>query len=190
MVVRRHPETGERHLDLLNWGLLPCWAKDPARAEIVASPAGSGGRERLAATSCGRREAALCRPPSAGMDDRLRSPDHGLVSTTLLPRRLQPIYQQYHGGAGGLPLPRCRDGGDSVRHAFDQDTHQPIRINLGRDGAFDSVGQRRDQVRLPSSGPAREESKAGNLGRVHVGTIRASVVLSRIIPADSACRRC
>ena len=23
MVVRRHPETGDRHLDLLQWGLLP-----------------------------------------------------------------------------------------------------------------------------------------------------------------------
>ena len=32
-VVRRHPETGERHLDLLKWGLLPYWTKDPARAQ-------------------------------------------------------------------------------------------------------------------------------------------------------------
>jgi putative SOS response-associated peptidase YedK len=45
MVVRRHPETGERHLDLLQWGLLPNWSKQPekaqrpinARAETVAS---------------------------------------------------------------------------------------------------------------------------------------------------------
>jgi putative SOS response-associated peptidase YedK len=44
MVVRRHPETGERHLDLLQWGLVPRWSKDPpktkppiyARAETVA----------------------------------------------------------------------------------------------------------------------------------------------------------
>ena len=43
-VVRRHPETGERHLDLLQWGLLPYFTKDPgharrpinARAETVA----------------------------------------------------------------------------------------------------------------------------------------------------------
>jgi len=43
-VVRRHPETGARHLDLLKWGLLPYWTKDPvkallpinARAETVA----------------------------------------------------------------------------------------------------------------------------------------------------------
>src|ERR671916_2931188 len=44
-VVRRHPETGERHLDALRWGLLPRWAKDPkgarqpinARAETVST---------------------------------------------------------------------------------------------------------------------------------------------------------
>lgn len=42
-VVRRHPETGERHLDLLRWGLIPHWSKDKgrqpinARAETVAS---------------------------------------------------------------------------------------------------------------------------------------------------------
>ncbi len=44
-VVRRPPETGERRLDLLRWGLLPRWSKDPkgarqpinARAETVAS---------------------------------------------------------------------------------------------------------------------------------------------------------
>ena len=29
-VIRRHPKTGERHLDLLRWGLVPHWAKDPA----------------------------------------------------------------------------------------------------------------------------------------------------------------
>ena len=27
-VVRRHPETGERRLDLLRWGLIPHWSKD------------------------------------------------------------------------------------------------------------------------------------------------------------------
>ena len=45
-VVRRHPETGERRLDLLTWGFLPHWAQDPkaaarrpinARAEAVAT---------------------------------------------------------------------------------------------------------------------------------------------------------
>jgi putative SOS response-associated peptidase YedK len=43
-VVRRDPESGGRRLDLLKWGLVPFWAKDPsignrminARAETVA----------------------------------------------------------------------------------------------------------------------------------------------------------
>ncbi len=45
-VVRRHPQTGARHLDLLRWGLLPHWAKDPrmrqpinARSETAATSA-------------------------------------------------------------------------------------------------------------------------------------------------------
>jgi putative SOS response-associated peptidase YedK len=44
-VVRLHPETRTRHLDLLRWGLVPHWAKDPksvrqpinARAETAAT---------------------------------------------------------------------------------------------------------------------------------------------------------
>jgi putative SOS response-associated peptidase YedK len=48
LVVRRHPETGARHLDALRWGLVPHWAKDPsigahminARAETVAERPG------------------------------------------------------------------------------------------------------------------------------------------------------
>lgn len=33
MVIRRHPDTGERHLDLLKWGLLPSFTKHPVRAD-------------------------------------------------------------------------------------------------------------------------------------------------------------
>ena len=35
-VVRRHPETGVRYLDLLKWGLLPYW--EPARAQRPINP--------------------------------------------------------------------------------------------------------------------------------------------------------
>ncbi len=55
-VVRRHPDTGERRIDLLRWGLIPHWSKDKgrqpinARAETVAS---SGMfRAALAARRC------------------------------------------------------------------------------------------------------------------------------------------
>ncbi len=34
-VVRRHPETGERHLDLLEWGLLRWWQKDTKRPRPI-----------------------------------------------------------------------------------------------------------------------------------------------------------
>ncbi|MDT7953755.1 MAG: SOS response-associated peptidase family protein [Acetobacteraceae bacterium] len=45
LAVRRHPESGERRLDLLNWGFLSHRTKDPkqarrpinAKAETVAS---------------------------------------------------------------------------------------------------------------------------------------------------------
>ncbi|MDB4971609.1 MAG: hypothetical protein JWN44_7298, partial [Myxococcales bacterium] len=45
MAVRRHPDTGDRHLDLLKWGLVPAFKKDlrqgrwsiNARAETVAT---------------------------------------------------------------------------------------------------------------------------------------------------------
>jgi putative SOS response-associated peptidase YedK len=33
MVVRRHPETGERHLDTLTSDLVPHWTKDAAHAK-------------------------------------------------------------------------------------------------------------------------------------------------------------
>ena len=47
LVVRRHPDTGERRLDTLKWGLIPFFTTDPnggrkpinARAETVASSA-------------------------------------------------------------------------------------------------------------------------------------------------------
>src|SRR5215472_13226420 len=32
-VVRHHSETGARHLDLLKWGLLPYWTKEPTKAQ-------------------------------------------------------------------------------------------------------------------------------------------------------------
>ncbi|HET8700820.1 MAG TPA: SOS response-associated peptidase [Nitrococcus sp.] len=59
MVVRRHPQTGERHLDLLNWGLLPYWTKgDPkktrrpinAKAETIGAQ--SMFREAFARRRC------------------------------------------------------------------------------------------------------------------------------------------
>jgi putative SOS response-associated peptidase YedK len=55
MVVRRHPKTGERVLDMLRWGLIPYWVDDPkggrkpilARSESVGtSPTFRGAYEK------------------------------------------------------------------------------------------------------------------------------------------------
>jgi putative SOS response-associated peptidase YedK len=37
--VRRHPEAGGRHLDLLKWGLLPYWTKEPPMIALTAKAA-------------------------------------------------------------------------------------------------------------------------------------------------------
>jgi putative SOS response-associated peptidase YedK len=50
-VVRRHPETGERHLALLTWGLVPSFTKDPKTARKPTTP----GLRRSPAPACSRR---------------------------------------------------------------------------------------------------------------------------------------
>jgi putative SOS response-associated peptidase YedK len=40
LVVRRHPETGARHLDVLRWGLVPRWAKDATGAARMMNARG------------------------------------------------------------------------------------------------------------------------------------------------------
>ena len=57
MVVRRHPESGERRLDVLRWGLVPHFTKDlkAARRPINArsETAATSGMFRGAAGRCG-----------------------------------------------------------------------------------------------------------------------------------------
>jgi putative SOS response-associated peptidase YedK len=55
-IVRRHPQTGQRHLVLLTWGRLPYWTKEPAKArrsinacpETEAKPVGQDVTARVA----------------------------------------------------------------------------------------------------------------------------------------------
>lgn len=107
MVVRRHPETGERHLDLLRWGLVPAWTKDlkAARKPVNArseTAAGSGMfRAALAARRClvpadafyewramadGKQPYAIARADGAalafaGLWEGWRAPDGEVVRT-------------------------------------------------------------------------------------------------------------
>jgi len=41
-VVRRHPETGDRHLDLLQWGLLPYFTQDVRARRPINARRGGG----------------------------------------------------------------------------------------------------------------------------------------------------
>jgi putative SOS response-associated peptidase YedK len=57
-VVRRSPETGERHLDLLRWGLVPHFTKDDLKAarkpiNARSETAGSSGMFRAARSAIG-----------------------------------------------------------------------------------------------------------------------------------------
>jgi putative SOS response-associated peptidase YedK len=42
LVVRRHPESGARHLDVLRWGLVPRWAKDAKDAARLINARSEG----------------------------------------------------------------------------------------------------------------------------------------------------
>ena len=68
MVIRRHPETGGRGLDLLRWGLIPSWTKDLKSARVQPINA----RSETAATS-GMFKAALaqrrCLVPADAFDE-------------------------------------------------------------------------------------------------------------------------
>jgi len=46
LVVRRHPESGERHLDALRWGLVPRWAKDTKDAAKLINARSEGIAEK------------------------------------------------------------------------------------------------------------------------------------------------
>ena len=58
MVIRRHPDTGERRLDLLKWGLVPGWTKDlkaarkPINARSETASASGMFKGALAARRC------------------------------------------------------------------------------------------------------------------------------------------
>jgi putative SOS response-associated peptidase YedK len=107
MVIRRHPETGERHLDLLKWGLLPSWTKDPtkakrpinARSETIATSGLFRGAFKIRrcivpadafyewrATESGKQPFAIARQDGqpmafAGLWEGFRSPDDTITRT-------------------------------------------------------------------------------------------------------------
>ncbi len=123
MVVRRHPETGERRLDLLRWGLVPGWTPDvkAARKPINArsETAGSPGmfKAALASRRClvpadafyewqaradGKQPFAIARQDStplafAGLWEGWRSPEGEVLRTfTILTCAANATMRQLH----------------------------------------------------------------------------------------------
>ncbi|MBV9252259.1 MAG: SOS response-associated peptidase [Acetobacteraceae bacterium] len=123
LVVRRHPQTGARHLDLLTWGLLPHFTRDPAgarkpinaRAETLAT---SGMfRDAFAQRRClvpasafyewkraaqGKHPYAIARRDDepmalAGLWEGFRAPDGGVVrSFAIVTTDANPELAQLH----------------------------------------------------------------------------------------------
>ncbi len=58
-VVRRHPETGERHLDMLQWGLVPYWAKDAKGGARLINARADGIRQKPSFREAFRRRRCL-----------------------------------------------------------------------------------------------------------------------------------
>ncbi len=123
MVVRRHPETGERQLDLLRWGLIPFWTKGlkTARKPINArsETAGNSGmfKAALATRRClvpveafyewhtlqdGKQPYAIARQDGtplafAGIWEGWRSPDGEVLRTfAILTTRANATMAQLH----------------------------------------------------------------------------------------------
>lgn len=59
LVVRRHPETGARHLDVLRWGLVPRWAKDATGAARMMNARGESVAEKPAFRDAFRKRRCL-----------------------------------------------------------------------------------------------------------------------------------
>lgn len=59
VVVRRHPESGARHLDLLRWGLVPRWAKDASGGARLMNARGESVAEKPAFRDAFRKRRCL-----------------------------------------------------------------------------------------------------------------------------------
>ncbi len=75
MVVRRHPENGARHLDLLTWGLVPHWTNDlqAARRPICTTRSTSNAGTRRGARPVQQLRSSIARASRArkkGLSDR------------------------------------------------------------------------------------------------------------------------
>ena len=104
MVVRRHPETGERRLDLLRWGLIPSWSKDlRGRAQPVNA------RSESAATSAMFKDALAqrrCLVPADAFYEWETRPDgkqpYAIARRDGLPLAFAGVWEWWKGPNGKL----------------------------------------------------------------------------------------
>lgn len=68
MVVRRHPETGARHLSLLKWGLVPSFAKDTSGGARLINARAETAPEKLSFRALGGPGAAASCRRTASMN--------------------------------------------------------------------------------------------------------------------------
>ena len=65
-VVRLHPESRERRLDLLRWGLVPHWAKDPKAIRMTINARGETIATTRSTTGPDRSSSDIASPPRGG----------------------------------------------------------------------------------------------------------------------------
>ena len=73
LVVRRHPESGENHLDALRWGLVPRWAKDTKDAAKLINARADGIAEKPSFRDAFAKR--RCLVPMDGFYEWRRAPD-------------------------------------------------------------------------------------------------------------------
>ena len=104
MVIRRHPETGERRTDLLRWGLIPSWSKDlRGRAQPVNA------RSESAATSAMFKDALAqrrCLVPADAFYEWETRPDgkqpYAIARRDGLPLAFAGVWEWWKGPNGKL----------------------------------------------------------------------------------------
>ena len=102
LVIRRHPETGARHLDALRWGLVPRWAKDTSGAARMINA-----RSESVAEKPAFREAFHRRRAIAVADGFYEWQTPEAPSLTDPPKRGKPVAKQPFAVAmaDGAPMP-------------------------------------------------------------------------------------
>lgn len=107
-VVLRDPETGERRLDLLRWGFLPRWAKDPAETRRPINA-----RNDTVTVSALFKDAFAkrrCLIPAANFYEwksipgQTRKAPYAIARADGRPLALGGVWESRHPGDGGRPV--------------------------------------------------------------------------------------